>query len=291
MIDVDVALRSVAELKQYNDLSLVVLLGGEPGLFPEVTYELTAGIRQQDVAVRIETNAFWAFSKEAACEFLELLYSLNASVMFSLDAFHEPFVSLDYLENAIKASTKLAGEYKLEVPYLNITDRTHPIDRRTETLLSELSERLGGIPSEHIYQGNLLFNGRAADKLAHIVADNRGIPTETCTTAPWWTNGEFETFDLLILDSEGYLSKGCGITIDNVQTTSIPHILENFNIRDHPIFSTLIESGPLGLSKEAEALGYRLKSDYADKCHLCQEVRDILHSHYPEFLVPSQHYS
>ena len=45
VIDVDMALRCVAELKQHNDLNLVVLLGGEPGLFPESVKQRAKTVR------------------------------------------------------------------------------------------------------------------------------------------------------------------------------------------------------------------------------------------------------
>jgi hypothetical protein len=107
---------------------------------------------------------------------------------------------------------------------------------------------------------------------------------------PWWGKGFLETLDLLILDAEGYLSKGCGIAIDNVGQRSIESILGSYDARKHPIFATLLESGALGLAREATELGYVLKSDYADRCHLCQEARQVLRARYPEHLVPSQHY-
>jgi len=103
-------------------------------------------------------------------------------------------------------------------------------------------------------------------------------------------DGDLDTLDLLILDAEGYLSKGCGIAIGRVRTRPVKAVLDDFDARAHPIFRTLLETGPLGLAREAEALGYVLKSDYADKCHLCQEARQLLRPLYTEHLVPSRHY-
>ncbi len=291
VIDFDMAMKCVTELKKLNDLNLVVLLGGEPGFFPDLTHAMTTAIRQLDIAVRVETNAFWAVSEEQASDFLKLLYALDASIMFSLDAFHERFIPLTHIENAIKASSKLGGQYCFEVAYLECSHRNHPIDRRTDELLMIMAKRFEQFSSCQIYKGNIFFNGRAAVKLADIVATNRGIPEEVCTSVPWWRHGDLDTLELLILDSEGYLSKGCGIAIANVQETSIPQIIRSFDARKHPIFSKLLEVGPLGLAKEAEVLGYILKNDYADKCHLCQEIREVLQSQYSEFLVPSQHYT
>jgi hypothetical protein len=96
--------------------------------------------------------------------------------------------------------------------------------------------------------------------------------------------------ELLELDPDGYLSKGCGIAIANIRQTPVGTVLAAYDAARHPIFSTLLESGPLGLAREAEAFGYVLKTDYADKCHLCQEARQVLLSKYPAYLVPEQHY-
>ena len=128
--------------------------------------------------------------------------------------------------------------------------------------------------------------------MAKKVADGRGVPKDICDNAPWWLDGEFETLKLLILDPDGYLSKGCGIAIGNIKDESVQSVLKSFDAKKHPIFSTLIKAGPVGLAKEAATLGYVMKKDYADKCHLCQEVREFLRekNKYSEYLAPEQHY-
>ena len=290
IVDFDLAMRCVTELKKLNSLELVVLLGGEPGLFPELTYALTKAIRELDIAVRIETNASYAVSEDTAQSFLQPLYKLGASIMFSLDAFHEDFIPPIRIKNALNVSHDAGGDYCLEMPYLDMSRREHPLDQRTDALLAELQQqRPHRIPSK-IYQGTMLFNGRAATKLAPLVSAGRGVPEDTCTAVPWWPHGELDTLDLLILDAEGFLSKGCGIAITNIMTIPVSHVLQNFDARQHPIFSVLTESGPRGFLEEAESLGYARKTDYADKCHLCQEVREVLQSRYPDYLVPAQHY-
>jgi hypothetical protein len=269
----------------------VVLLGGEPGLFPDLTHALTKAIRELDIDVRIETNAFYAVSEERAYDFLRPLYALGASVMFSLDAFHEKFIPLDRIRHALQVSHDAGGEYCLEMPYLDMSKREHLLDRRTDALLAKLKQQLPHCVPSKIYQGNVLCNGRAATTLAPILSVGRGVPDAVCTAVPWWYHGELDTLDLLILDAKGFLSKGCGIAIANINTTPVAQILRTFDARQHPIFSVLMESGPHGFIKEAESLGYTPKTDYADKCHLCQEVREVLQSRYPEYLTPAQHYA
>jgi ACS family glucarate transporter-like MFS transporter len=43
------------------------------------------------------------------------------------------------------------------------------------------------------------------------------VPDERCRTVSWWYNGDLDTLELLTLDPDGYLSKGCGIAIGNVK--------------------------------------------------------------------------
>ncbi len=287
-IDYDLVMECVDALKRLNHLELVVLMGGEPGLFPQLTHRLTAAIAAIGVAVRVETNAFWATDNEAARRFLEPLYAQAASVMFSLDAWHEPFVPPERVARAARISEALGGQYNLEMAYLDFPSCEHDRDKRSNALLADLERQVGKRPQ--VYQGSMLFNGRAAERLASLVAPGRGIPTEVCDQVPWWFDGHLRTLDLLILDPDGYLSKGCGIAIGNIRQKSVDTVLASYDATQHPIFSILLESGPLGLAREAKALGYVLKADYADKCHLCQEARETLLSKYPAYLVPEQHY-
>ena len=87
------------------------------------------------------------------------------------------------------------------------------------------------------------------------------------------------------------MSKECGIAIGNVRQQTVAQIVQAFDAEQHPVLSTLIHSGPLGLAQEARTFGYTIKADYADKCHLCQEAREHLReSKYAETLVPEHHY-
>jgi hypothetical protein len=268
----------------------VVLLGGEPGLFPSLIHRLTNATRDLGIDVRIETNGSWATTDVAAHKFLDPLAKAGARIMLSVDAFHEPFVPLDSLERAIQALDELEMEYVIEVPYIDYPDAQHPLDVKTEEILRHLEMRLDRKPCARIAKGPVYFKGRAAHRLAPHVANGRGIPYVVCERVPWWTNGSQSTTELLGLNPEGYLSKECGIAIGNVRIQTVEEILSTFDAECHPILSTLIHRGPIVLAKEAEEIGYVMKTDYADKCHLCQEAREALRSRYPQYLVPVQQY-
>jgi organic radical activating enzyme len=288
VIEYDLVIECVDALQELNHLERVVLMGGEPGLVPELTHRLATAIRRRGVAVNVETNASWATDDEAARRFLEPLYAQGAAVMLSLDIWHERFVPPARVARAARMSEALGGEYFVEAEYLDAVSCSHEQDKRTNALLDDLERQLGKRP--RIYQGTILYNGRASEKLAPLVASGRGVPSQICDRVPWWYDSQLETLELLILDPDGYLSKGCGIAIANVHQTPIDEVLVTYDAARHPIFSTLLQTGPRGLAREAEALGYVLKADYADRCHLCQEARQVLLRKYPEYLVPEQHY-
>lgn len=290
-IEYETAITTIRQLQEHNDLNHVILLGGEPGLFRELTHHLVDAIHGLSLEMRVETNASWATDDEKAMSFLKPLCAAEAEVMLSVDAFHEPFVSLACVERAMRVLDQLKGKYVVEVPYLDFPAARHPMDVRTDELLAELERRLGRAPCARLFKGPVFFKGRAAHLLAPLVAHGRGVPKDACDTVPWWSNGSQRTLHLLGLDPDGYLSKECGIVIGNVRTQSIEELIRTFDADRHPVLSTLIRHGPLGLAREAAACGYVLKHAYADKCHLCQEAREALQAKYPDYLVPRVHYS
>jgi hypothetical protein len=282
---------TILELQRYNNLAYVVLLGGEPGLFPDLTHELAAAIQQAGLGVRVETNASWATDVTSAASFLQPLCAAGALIMLSVDAFHEPFIDLACVERAIRTLDQRQGKYVVEVPYMDFPSARHPLDQRTDELLSELERRLGRRPCAPLCKGPVYFKGRAAHTLAPLVAAGRGVPNDVCDKVPWWSNGSQGTLELLGLDPDGHLSKECGISIGNVKEYSVEELVKSFDAENHPILSVLIHEGPLGLAREAERSGYVLKPSYADKCHLCQEARETLRFRYPKYLAPEIHYA
>lgn len=287
--DFDTPLKVAAELKASRGLDLAVVLGGEPALFPRETRALLAELCALGLGTRLETNAGWAVTPEEAVAFLRPLAPLGTEVMLSLDAFHEPYVPVERVANAVNACAKLGLPFNLELPYLDVERKTHPLDART----GELFGRLQALTAVDIprYEGGLLFIGRAARRFGDAFAAGRGVPEGPCTCVPWWADGEIDSDRLLILEPGGYLTKGCGIAIGNVHVEGVTRLLARYDAKTHPIFSVLLEKGPLGLARMAEAYGYRIKADYADKCHLCHEARQVLQPHFAQWLAPMQHYA
>ncbi len=275
-------------LEENFGLDIVVILGGEPTIFPDETVELIKRIKTMGVKTRLETNAWWAGSYEDAAAFLHKLDGTQTNVMFSLDGFHEPYIPIEKVANAIQASIDLGVNYNLELPYLDVKRKDNKIDQKTEELFEQLTTRFHiNIPK---YEGGIVFTGQAAENFGEEFAKGRGIPKEVCSKVPWWMNSEIDSLELLILEPGGYITKGCGISIVNVHQPNWIETLKNYSAYDHPIFKILLTKGPFGLAKLAEKYGYKIKENYADKCHLCHEARQVLKPYFPEILQPDQHY-
>ena len=290
VIDHDMAVECMRVLREVNDLQLVVVMGGEPGLYPGRMLALVRAARDLGTATRVETNCFWATSDDVAREFLSPLVEMGAQLAFSLDAFHEPYVPLERSARAMRIANELGGDCGIETGLLDFEHRDNPFDQRSRQMVEELNDRLGGPHYRYHYQGPLFFAGRSADRLAGLVSPGRGIPQEPCKHVPWWMDGAQDTLELLSLDPDGYISKGCGIAIGNVRSAPLREILKSHDIHEHPILGRLFDRGPIALVEIAAEFGFALQSDYADRCHLCQEVREVLRPKYPDILAPAQHY-
>ena len=286
--DYDTPYIVASQLKENFGLDMAVVLGGEPSIFPGQTQELLLNLHKLGLSTRLETNACWASSLESALGFMEPIKPSGASIMLSVDAFHSQYIPYMNNVNAIKACIMLDIPFILEIPYLNIDKKNHPVD--LETLDIEAKVKSYFETEINTYKGNVIFTGRAADTFGDEFAAGRGIPGETCTKVPWWMDSDIASTELLYLEDGGWITKGCGIAIGNIKNQDIPDMIGNYDALRNPVFSILLKTGPIGLAKEAEKYGYKIKSDYADKCHLCHEARQVLKNIYLDILQPNDHY-
>jgi hypothetical protein len=74
------------------------------------------------------------------------------------------------------------------------------------------------------------------------------------------------------IDTLGYLHICQGISIGNIYNAPLKEGLKNFDPDAHPIIGPLLSGGPREL---AECYQIRVKSAYADACHLCYEPGNL----------------
>jgi hypothetical protein len=82
--------------------------------------------------------------------------------------------------------------------------------------------------------------------------------------------------------------------LGNARRQPLAGIPARFDLREHPLLKTLVETGPVPLMREAIARGCEPPAGgYASKCHVCFEARRFFHEHalYPAEVGPGEIYT
>ncbi|MCE7736966.1 MAG: 4Fe-4S cluster-binding domain-containing protein [Candidatus Heimdallarchaeota archaeon] len=253
----------IEEAKKIETIDLIHFEGGEPFLFYPLLAESIKIVKQARYKVGIGSNGYWATSKENAELYLNSIISLEVDqLMISNDIYHYG----EDVENFAKIAVESGRRAKLDVG-----ESTIDPPRVTESRKAEYEKAMP------IVTGDVMFRGRAADKLVE------GLPTKH------WK--EFKTcpYEDLVnptrvhIDSYGNVQICQGLIIGNCWETPLSEIIENYNPTDNPICGPLNTGGP---SKLIESLNLEIKEEYVDECHACYEVRKKLMDEYPEILGP-----
>ena len=116
------------------------------------------------------------------------------------------------------------------------------------------------------------FTGRAADKLADLVASKPAeeFDSVNCKSGFLGAKG-------VHIDPFGNVFSGTcsGIIVGNVNQTKLEDIWKQFCPEQNEIINTLFHFGPFGLLERACKLGYEKEKVYAGKCHLCTSIRQF----------------
>lgn len=102
-MELDCAKKLVKEAKDAG-IKLIGLSGGEPFVYFDEILELAKYVREQQLALTITTNCFWANTYETAVKKLEQLKNNGADhIKISADDFHGQYVSYENIKNVLRA--------------------------------------------------------------------------------------------------------------------------------------------------------------------------------------------
>ncbi len=242
--------------------------GGEPfGNFAHLLDVLRAA-REAGLAGigYVETNGFWATDDKLVIDRLQTLAAYGVQrISLSVDVYHQAFVDPLAVARLARLTPQVLGERSLRV-------------RRWRSLKAPVDLRgLGSDELRAAYQSALAdfperMTGRAADELAPLLP---GRPPDdfrsmNCSRA-LLESGHVH------VDPQGIVSPGtCAGIIIGRATEDQPLDLLLSRPRGQ-ICNRLIDGGPLALAAMAAESGYRPRPQgYADKCHLCTDVRHWL---------------
>jgi len=102
----------------------ISLTGGEPFYNRELLREVADDAAKKGFLVSVVSNAYWAATREMA---LETVKSLESVGFFSIstDQYHQEFIPLSFIRNAVYACKKLGKEYDIAVAAVSEEDPAH----------------------------------------------------------------------------------------------------------------------------------------------------------------------
>ncbi|HPS54496.1 MAG TPA: hypothetical protein PLP05_02765 [Sedimentisphaerales bacterium] len=244
------------------------LTGGEAFLYWDSLVEIFNQLKKANLGAvdMLETNAFWATDEKEIRTRLKTLDDMGLNILkISCDPFHQEYVDIKPVRLLAKIAGEILGSTRVMVRWQKYLD--DPIEMKGINQQEKNARYL-----DTLKDYPCRFNGRAAGKLAELFADK---PIE-----------KFQHYNCLkgFLSAKGVhvdplgnvFSGTCsGIIIGNLNQNSLEDIWQNFDPANNEIVNTLCESGPVGLLQKAKNQGFLPAEFYADKCHLCTNIRQF----------------
>ena len=263
----------------------VHLTGGEPFLDYDRLEQIMQAAQKAGLEglEKIETNAYWCTDAQLVRQRLSRLKKLGLTrLQISTDVYHQQFVPFERVRLAARIALDLLGPQRVQIRWRDFF--ANPImvgpmkeNQRNKAFLNAMAKR----PERLL--------GRAAEKLANLF--------------PLRTYEEFTDINCkqnllgarhVHIDGSGNVFPGTciGIVVGKVVSDSkhtLDRLWQQFDYRQHPIMSVLIEKGPTGLINLAQQKSYQPKPGYAHKCHLCYDIRRFLYQKnaYSGYLGPA----
>jgi hypothetical protein len=266
------------------DAEIVCITGGEPMLYPRIVEETVSECNRLSIPeVWLFTNGFWANNPSRARAATENLKARGLTRMFlSADVFHQGYVSIEFVKNAIRASLKADLEVCIDARFIGEPDEDNRYNSATRSLLESLGSLLSDV---EITRAQPLFVGRAAESLSKHVEKKpfSKVLDEECPGA--WAGGTLKSPLGVDVDEFGFLTICPGLSIGNTCAASLRKILEQYDYHDHAVIATLYDDGIEGLMNLASNNGFVPEEAYVNGCHFCYEARKFLRSLYPNALT------
>lgn len=249
-----------------GDDAKVHITGGEPFLYWEHLLEIMRKAKSQGLGNTdlIETNGFWAANEKIVRERIKTLDELGMRrLKISVDPFHQRFVDTESVRLLANVAIDLLGQQRVLVRWRKYLD--NPAD------IKELSNnQLQQQYIKSIKDYPCRFTGRAGGKLAMLSPCNslEELKALDC-------KADFLGAKGVHIDPYGNVFSGTcsGIIIGNITRTPLEDLWKQFSPEQNEVVDTLFNLGPAGLLDKFSGSGYKPAAAYADKCHLCTNIR------------------
>lgn len=290
---------AVDEIHSKTPLSVVIFAGGEPTLLGNELLDAIAHVEGNGIVSRVVTNGFWATSFASASKMLTRLREAGLrEINISCDDFHLPFIAIDRLANAWKASKTMGFDAVV------IANAHSPRSVLTSELICQV---LGeDIPFVYDDLGENQGPKPPADGSTFYLLSNARLQRLGRTKE--WIKDE----DLQYPESQSKLNRGCPWILKSLAISPTNHLLSccgteanNMRVLDfgdinsHPLtellrraqdsvlVNAIAELGPYYLMQFAISKDPTLSffSRYSSICEVCEDVFsngraiDVLEAH------------
>lgn len=269
ILSVNTAINSWRSLRILaGDAAKIHITGGEPFLYWDHLLKILEEAKKQNLGKvdLIETNGFWATSKETIKQRLKALDRLGMlRLKISTDPFHQEYVDMEPVRLLSGIAIETLGSDRVLVRWKKYLE--NPVEM---TGLPAAERKREYIRAMNNYRCR--FTGRAGRELAGLVAHT---PVEDLTSIN--CKSDFLAAKGVHIDPFGnvFSSTCSGIIIGNVNKKPLEYVWKDFQPKCNDFINTLFDFGPAGLLDEATKLGYKVSGNYASKCHLCTRIRQF----------------
>lgn len=275
---------SACRMKEIIDESLqlfkienIVFTGGEPLLYEKEVIKAISYARKKGIKTRIVTNGFWATtSVKAEKLLLELVKEGLSEINISVDDFHQEYIPLSNVKNAIEVSLKL------NLP-IHLAHKTYPESKSNkatyESLINKEIKDIEGLNNQEIKEAGITFSsgitvpiGRYADK---VTLDNWKMYQPVN-----YKNNCDALLDSININADETLSPCCGLFDKSISMFRYAKISQG-NLEEilnkaskNVIYNWLAIKGPYELRNLLKALNPELtfSEDYYQNCQICDEI-------------------
>ena len=215
---------------------------------------------------RVETNAFWATDAGVVRRRLRALDAAGLEkLVISADPYHQQFVPIRNCRLAARIAEDLLGPDRVQVRWRDWLAEGTDTDSLSDSSRAEVFSR-------YALKGRDRLTGRAAERLAPLLL---GKSPGEFADKPCWE--ALLRSRHVHVDPAGRLMPGtcAGIVLGTVGRASASELWHRLD-RDHasrPIVGRLASGGPVELLRWAAEGGFVPRDGYADRCHLCWDVR------------------
>lgn len=266
------------------DAEIICITGGEPMLYPVLVEKMVSECSRLSFSqIWLFTNGFWASKKFKATAIATKLRNLGLTKMFlSIDFFHQRYISIQSVKNAVEASLESGLEVSIDARFIGKPNEQNEFNLTTCSHLRFLGSLLSKV---EVIKAQPMFVGRAAESLAKHVEMKplSEILTEKCPGA--WAGGTLESPLGVDVDEYGFVTVCPGLSIGNTCEVSLRKIVGDYDYRDFAVIAVIYDEGLKGLTNLASRYGFITKRAYINGCHLCYQTRKFLKKYFPEALA------